>query len=103
MPCTCPAVEIRLMKSGYHNPGYFVFAGMNYIFSGRQAIKTAAWPAHTAALKAPDSWEQIAVMEPVFSLLVCLEGKQRLNTGIAWKVESQQAFNVDLTGSPIRS
>ena len=31
MPSTCPAVEVRLIKSGYHNPGYFVFAGITYI------------------------------------------------------------------------
>ena len=31
MPSTCPAVEVQLIKSGYHNPGYFVFARITYI------------------------------------------------------------------------
>ena len=47
MPFTCPAVEVRLIKSGYHNPGYFVFAGITYISDNNCRMDTFL-PFHAA-------------------------------------------------------
>ena len=106
MPSTCLAVEVLLIKSGYHNPGYFVFAGINYISDCCHAITTAAWTPFCHFMqpirvlielcegmesgKPPDSWEQIEVMEPISWLLVCLEreAEVELFTKLVWKVET---------------